>query len=379
MNPSLCLFTDSLEPSGVGEHMLTLAGALRQQYRIGFVCPPTASGRRLLARAEVLGLETLPLEVRGSQDAHDALAAWLATWRADVFHAHAGIAWEGHAGVRAARAAGVPIAVRTEHLPHLITDRVQRDEYEAMIPRVERVICVSEDARPSFLRAGAPPDTFRVVRNGILPRRARRDRDEVRAALGLRAEHSIVLTVGRMTEQKGHHHLCHAMPAIVEGEPNARFLFVGDGPLEGNLRELARALGVEQHVRFLGRRDDVPDLLGAADLFVLPSLFEGLPLVVLEAMAAGLPVVGTCAGGTREAVVDGMTGRVVPPGDVAALVDAIADLLRHPVRARAWGRAGRAYFEREFHADRMAREASEIYRELLSARRLDRAAVGVAD
>jgi glycosyltransferase involved in cell wall biosynthesis len=295
-----------------------------------------------------------------------------------VFHAHAGIGWEGHEGVRAARAAGVPVVVRTEHLPQVITDSEERDEYRSLIPRVDRFVCVSEDARPGFLRAGVPPAKLVVVRNGIRHREPRRGRAAVRSGLGLGARDRVVLTVGRLAEQKGHRSLCRAVPAILERVPNARFLWAGDGPLEGELRALACRLGVDETVRFLGRRDDVPDLLGAADLFVLPSLFEGLPLAVLEAMAAGLPVVATRAGGTAEVVDDGVTGHLVPAGDVAALADAVADLLRHPARARAWGRAGRARFEREFHAGRMARETAEVYRGLLDAARTERAAVGAA-
>jgi glycosyltransferase involved in cell wall biosynthesis len=374
----LCLFTDSLEPSGVGEHMLALAAALRDRYRVAVACPPTQGGQLVLARAAALGSATLALEVRGADDARSSLAAWLSASRVDVFHAHAGIGWEGHEGVRAARAAGVPVVVRTEHLPQVITDPDERDEYWSLIPSVDRFVCVSEDARPGFLRAGVPPAKLVVVRNGIRHRAPRRGRAAVRAGLGLGARDRVVLTVGRLAEQKGHRSLCRAVPAILERAPNARFLWAGDGPLEGELRALARRLGVDETVRFLGRRDDVPDLLGAADLFVLPSLFEGLPLAVLEAMAAGLPVVATRAGGTAEVVDDGVTGHLVPAGDVAALADAVADLLRHPARARVWGRAGRARFEREFHAGRMARETAEVYRGLLDAARTERAAVGAA-
>jgi glycosyltransferase involved in cell wall biosynthesis len=356
--------------------MLALAAALGERYRIVLVCPPTSEG--LLARAAALGAMTLALEVRGASSARSALAAWLAALRIAVFHVHAGVGWEGHEGVRAARTAGVPVIVRTEHLPQVITDPNEWDEYHALISSVDRFICVSEDAQAGFLRAGVPPLKLSVVRNGIPHHVPQRHREAVRDALGLGARTRVVLTVGRLTEQKGHRTLCRAIPSIVEAEPDVKFLWAGDGPLEGELRALLRRLGVERYVTFLGQRGDVPDLLAAADLFVLPSLFEGLPLAVLEAMAVGLPVVATWIGGTGEAIEHGVTGHLVTPGDASGLAGAIADLLRHPARARAWGRAGRTRFEHEFHASRMARETSSIYNQLLDAVRVDQTTVGVA-
>jgi glycosyltransferase involved in cell wall biosynthesis len=356
--------------------MLVLAGMLREQVRVAIICPPTPDGLRLLGLAEELGMDTLALEVRGDTVADAALGAWLARRPIDVFHAHAGIAWEGHAGVRVARAARVPTVVRTEHLPYLITDPAERDEYEAIVPSVDRFICVSESSRASFVRAGVPSSKIRVVRNGVRPKTTSCDRATARARLGLRPEHQVVLTVGRLTEQKGHRHLGEAIPPIVARDPNVRFLWAGGGPLEGELRDLVRRLEVADYVSFLGQRGDVPDLLAAADILVLPSLFEGLPLVVLEAMAAGLPVIGTRAGGTAEAIVDGMTGRVVPAGDSAALATALSDLVADPDRARAWGCAGRARFQRLFHARRMAHETSAIYHELLRMPEPDRALAG---
>ncbi len=401
VKPSVCLFTDSLAPSGVGEHMLTLAAELRGRYALSFACPPSPSGVPLLARARKMGLATLPLEVRGEREASERLGGWLRAQRVRVFHGHAGVAWEGHDGVRAARAAAVPSVVRTEHLPDLtivfrtedlpdlvhspyhradqrpdhrcLTEMVEGDraDYLRMIGMVDRLICVSAAARESFLRSGVAPHKLRVVRNGIRPQPAARGATEVRERSGIPSRARVVLTVGRMLELKGYHCLLEAVPAVVEGEPNACFLWVGEGPLEGELRERARALGLDGRVRFAGRREDVPDLMAAADLFVLPSLVEGLPLVVLEAMAAGLPVVGTRVCGTSEAIRDGVTGRLVEAGglveagDMAALAAAILEPLEDPQLAARWGAAGRSLVEREFSAERMARETAKIYEGVL--------------
>ena len=367
MKRELCLFTASPEPSGVGEHMLTLAAELRGQYRISFVCPPRPAALPFLERARALGLETLPQEVRSAPETRKPLVAWLRDRAVAILHCHAGIGWEGHDGVYAARAAGVPAIVRTEHLPDLITKPRQRNAYNRMVQAVDRLICVSEEARDSFLRTGVPAEKLVVVRNGIHPRSARADRAGVRARLGVPSDARIVLTVGRMTEQKGYGYLLEAVPTLVTQEPRAHVLIVGTGPLAPRLRAQMRRLKLHGDVTFLGRRDDVPDLLAAADLFVLPSLFEGLPLVALEAMAAGLPVVGTRVCGTSEAVADGVTGRLVEPGNAMALAQAIVEVLAQPGLAARLGYAGRRRVVEQFSAARMARETAAVYEEVLGA------------
>lgn len=364
MKLSVCLFTDSREPSGVGEHILTLVAELRGRYRLSFVCPPTSAGLGLLERADAAGVETLGLEVRGTAHAREVLRQWLVERRVDVFHGHAGIGWEGHDAVRVARKADVPVVIRTEHLPDLITSRRQRDRHDKLVPHLDRLVCVSDHARASFLSAGVPADKLCLVRNGVTASRTRPDRRATRARLGLKSTARLVLTVGRLTRQKAQRHLVDAVPAVVDRMPDAHVALVGDGPLEGALRRRVAKLGLEEHVSLLGRRDDVPELLAAADVFVLPSLFEGLPLSALEAMAAGLPVVGTHGCGTAEAVRDGVTGRLVASGDAAALAQAILEVLEQPILAARWGAAGRARFEQEFSAAQMARQTAALYDEL---------------
>jgi glycosyltransferase involved in cell wall biosynthesis len=192
----------------------------------------------------------------------------------------------------------------------------------------------------------------------------------MRRALGLPPQAPVILTVARFAPQKGHQVLLEAIPTVLAHQPAAQFLWVGDGPLLPALRARAKSLGVGNHLHFLGRRDDVPELLGAADLFVLPSRFEGLPLAVLEAMAAGLPVVGTQVCGTQEAVADGRTGQLVPPDDPPALANAITALLSQPALAARFGAAGQQRFARLFGAGRMAQETADLYGELLRRPRL---------
>ena len=174
----------------------------------------------------------------------------------------------------------------------------------------------------------------------------------------------MVVTTARLTPQKDHATLIDALPAVLARHPACRIWLIGTGPLEDRLKQQAHARGVADAVSFMGHRADVPDLLAAADLFVLPSRFEGLPLAVLEAMAHGLPVVATRVGGTDEVVIDGVTGRLVDPGDPHGLATAIGDLLADRARARALGREGRARFLDAFTASRMADETAQLFEEL---------------
>jgi glycosyltransferase involved in cell wall biosynthesis len=244
-------------------------------------------------------------------------------------------------------------------------------EYLDVVELVDRVICVSEGVRDSFLEVGVEQAKLRVVRNGIRPSRGGASAEDDRGRLHLPPERRIVLSVGRMVELKGHRFILGAVEKVVRSRPEAVFVWVGTGPLETELRERVRLMGLDEWVWFAGERSDVPDLMAAADVFLLASTVEGLPLVVLEAMAAARPVVATRVPGTSEVVIDHVTGRLVErgrldgTGDTDALAAAILEPLEDRKLASAWGSAGRARVQHEFSSERMARQTAEVYAELL--------------
>jgi predicted dehydrogenase/glycosyltransferase involved in cell wall biosynthesis len=354
MRNRLCLCTDSPEPSGVGEHMLALAASLAGAWDITLAAPAVDVALLSRAAANGLAIRTLPEDER-------ATVSWFASAGFHLVHVHAGIGWEGHGLAASARGAGVPVVLRTEHLPYLITDTREALAYKAGLRHVDRVICVSEFVSASHSAAGVPRERLATIQNGIAPVAPNRTRAETRADLCLDEQRPVIITIARFSPQKGHATLLAAAERVLQLRPDARFLLIGTGPEEGALRAIVERRCLGQAVRFLGRRDDVPDLLQAADLMVLPSLFEGLPLVVLEAMAAQRPVIASRIGGTDEAVVDGLTGRLFEPGDAAGLADAVLTMLAEPKAAEAAGIAGKARFERHFRAARMAAETHELY------------------
>ncbi|WP_349236459.1 glycosyltransferase family 4 protein [Devosia sp. MC521] len=360
MRPVLVLATDSREPSGLGTHMVTLGLSLVHQFDIVIACQDDERGRAFLQSAARSGLRIKSF----SPDDLPRFGKWLKTSGAALLHVHAGIGWEGHDLVRLGKAVGLPV-LRTEHLPYLLTSKVQQAEYAAMLLSVDRVIAVSQDVADTYAdRIGR----FRiaVIPNGIVPPApSQGSRAAVRAELGLAESAPLVLTIARFTTQKDHASLLKAVPYVLLQHPDARFVFVGEGPERDRIADSVHKAGLEKTVTLLGGRGDVPDLLTAADLFVLPSLFEGLPLVLLEAMAVGVPIVGTAVDGIIEAVgVDHPF--LVKAGDPLLLAAAIGIALGDAVAARAAGSAGRSRFLRHFQADRMAKQTSAQYADLLA-------------
>jgi glycosyltransferase involved in cell wall biosynthesis len=362
----VCLFTDSLEPSGMGEHMLALAAELHQQFDIILICPLTPNSETLIKRAKELPITVMTLEVRGqNRAAWEKLRDWLRAENIDIFHSHAGIGWEGHDGVYAAYYAGVSVILRTEHLPYLITDGGQKASHTRLLTKIERLISVSDGAYRSFVQAGIPKTKLTMIHNGIVPRFSSLSKAQAQSRLNLPRKVKIVLTVGRMMPQKGYNYLLEAVPLVISQYPDVHFVWVGDGPLAEPLGDEITKRGLSSHIHWLGHRDDVPDLLAAADVFVLPSLFEGLPLVLLEAMAMRLPIVATNVPGTDEVIEDGVTGRLVPPADPLALAAALIETQQLPQRIARWQAAANVRFNDRFAASRMAEEVAAVYQELL--------------
>jgi lipopolysaccharide/colanic/teichoic acid biosynthesis glycosyltransferase/glycosyltransferase involved in cell wall biosynthesis len=211
----------------------------------------------------------------------------------------------------------------------------------------------------------------RHIPNGIRVAHYRAEpgaRERVRAALGLRPDDLVLLNVARLMPQKNHALLFTAFQGLAEKVPAAALLLAGTGELEAKLRATAERLGIAGRVRFLGVRTDVPDLLAACDAFVLSSSWEGNPLSLMEAMAAGRAVIATRVGGVPELVRDGVTGRLVPPGDEAALRQAMQELAADGALRDRLGQAAAAEATARFDIAAMAGAYDALYGDLLAGR-----------
>ncbi|HUK63729.1 MAG TPA: glycosyltransferase family 4 protein, partial [Dongiaceae bacterium] len=191
-----------------------------------------------------------------------------------------------------------------------------------------------------------------------------RPREVVRRELGLAATDTLVLSVGSLTVQKAQEVMIDAFTRTLPRVPAARLAIAGDGPLRAAFERRIAQLGLVERIWLLGDRSDTAELMAAADLFVLSSQREGLPMTLIEAMRAGCATVSTRIGGTPEVVVDEVTGRLVEVGNSAAFAEAMLDLLTDDARRRAFGAAGRTRYETRFTAERMVRETEALYREV---------------
>ncbi len=271
-------------------------------------------------------------------------------------------------GLMASWLTGVPL-VATVHGRNYYSDRARRRIAYRLVGRFAgRLVTVSE-ANKRFLTecVGIPPRRVQVIPNGVPldDRPSPATLSALRESLGLNQLSPVIGTVGSLYPVKGHRYLIDAAPSVLRRFPQAVFLIVGQGGLREELEAHAARLGIAAHLRFLGHREDVHELLSIYDIFVLPSLSEGMPLALLEAMAAGLPAVASQVGGVTEVLVDRKTGLLVPPGDSRALADAIITLLGDPPLVKQLGEAARQEAATRFSLAGMARAYEGIYTELI--------------
>ena len=286
----------------------------------------------------------------------------------DIVHTHGKGA--GLYGRLAARRASVP-TVHTFHGIHYANYRAGLGRAYLALERglariTSAIVHVSQSqAREAAALGLAPPGKSHVIVNGIDADRvaaAAMTRAEARQALRLEPDALVLGTMARFDRIKALDALLRAFAVAASREPTARLLLVGDGPEASRLRALAGTLGIEARVRLPGFIADAARLLPALDLYVSASRKEGLPLALLEAMACGLPVVATRVPGHVDVIEEGVTGRLVAPGDHDALVRVLRDAMAEPAGCAAMGRAGRRRVAERFAASRMAAETADLYR-----------------
>jgi glycosyltransferase involved in cell wall biosynthesis len=299
------------------------------------------------------------------------MVAWLRRGRFDVLHCHLPLA--DVVGRPAGWLAGIPVIVTTEHGRNMWKPWYYLAA-ERMLNRITDLrICVSQDVLEiRRRREGTPASKLVRVPNGVDTKRFRRPgrvRAEVLREQGWQPQDFLVVSVGRLEPEKNYPVLVQAVAGLTARHPGVRCLLVGDGGLEGELTAMVKSLGLDGVVRLAGRRDDIPEILGAADVFVLASSKEGLPVSLLEAMAAGKAVVVTAVGGMPEVIRTNENGLVVPPGDSAALGAAIERLIEDPEARARMGDLASADATRHFEIDRVAGDVAGLYVKMHASKR----------
>jgi glycosyltransferase involved in cell wall biosynthesis len=387
-DPRVLHVVPNVEHGGAQEMLCTLAESRRPTSGF-FVCSFSPGHLQARLAAAASGLAVVPgPRIRFTQPVgyaaelrriHRALADLVEEWRVDIVQTHLLTVLDAVV-MRLRTSARRPPIVWTFHGPDFLPLRpgpslpmrrlACRWFYRAMAHKVDAIVAVSDATRDAVVRQLGPAAAgTRVIRNAPNPRKfqSARPPEATRAALGLDSDSRVVLFVGRLAPEKGCRHLVEAMGAVCTVVPGAVALLAGEGPDRASLDALARRTTASNRIRFLGARDDVGDLLAAADVVCLPSLREGLSLALLEARAAGRPIVATDVAGNRAALEAGTTALLVSPGDSAALAEALITLLSDPRRAAAIGRAARARAQGSESPEDQWELFSALYGELLAA------------
>lgn len=386
MRTKILKVVPTLMCGGTENQFMTLGRRLdRSRFDVGFACL-----RRWGPFVEELGQLGIPLQeyqVATFRSVHAVrqqarLARQIVRGRIDIVHAY-NFYGNVFAIPPARLVAPVVIASIRDRSPYLtpMQKRVQR--YTCQF--ADRIL-VNADAVKEWLtrEEGYDDSKIVVIRNGVDMARFQSapTRQSIRHELGIDADARLVVVVSRLTRLKGIEHFLQAAAALSPRYPDARFLIVGetsppDPAYLTQLQALARSLGVADVVTFTGLRSDVPAVLAAADVAVMPSLNEALSNVLLESMAAGAPVVATRVGGTPEALVDGETGLLVEPGDPGAIAAAVSNLLDNPELARRLGCAARRLITERFSVDRMVHATEDLYATLLARKQQRRSMAAV--
>ncbi len=278
----------------------------------------------------------------------------------DVVHTHN--TYAHFYGALAAKLAGVPVVINTQHGRGCGSTWKARMQFRIANRMTNRVLGVSEDAaRMCGDQDKGSRGKIEAIWNGI---------DVDKFVFRGPVDQPVAISVARLSPEKDYPTLLRAVALAIQEVPDFRLRLVGDGQERLRLEQLAAELNIADHVEFLGEQRDIPDLLATAGFFVSSSLTEGISLTLLEAMAVGLPVLTTAVGGNPEIVVEGKTGRMVPSADVELLAQAIVEMCRDREAWPVMGQLGRQRVEQQFEIRKMVQQYQDLYRELVPQREL---------
>ena len=290
------------------------------------------------------------------------IVSFLRQGRFDILHSylfHANII-----GRICGKLAGILIIVSSirvcerEKLYHLWMDRITNW-------MVDIEICVSKEVKNFTIeKANIPEHKLEVVENGIPDSFL----NAVTSHRNKKAHSLVIGTVARLSEQKGIKYLLHAAKRVINKFPDITFIIAGNGSQREKLGDLSIELGISDKVKFPGFRNDIPELLFVIDIFVLPSLWEGMPNVLLEAMAAGKPVIATDTGGSKDIIDSSINGILVEPGNSEALAEAILKLLEDPAQRQRLGESAKQTVKERFPIDKMISKTEQVYAQLIKQR-----------
>lgn len=370
-------FIDHLKVGGAQRHLIEVLRRLDRQRFSPQVWTLRGEGE-LLQDAEQLGVPVKSFDLGARlQDPrvfplfHRAIQQ-LRQDRVQIVHTY--LSFANIVGALTSAFARVPVLLVSKRSLDRYQKKLEAWSHWAVNRIADRVIANAAAVKDFVIKTeGCPADKIIVIPNGIndefVPNGLR---DKERAALGLDPQNRVVGTLGRLAWKKGQEYFLTAAAAIIKEEPQVTFVLVGDGPLRTQLEEQARALGIASQVKFLGQRLDSQAVISLFDIFVLPSVIEGMPNALLEAMALEKPVVVTNAGGNAEVVRDGTTGFVVPTRQPAEMAQRILQLLRQETLAQDLAAAARRSVRQQYSFHQTLQAMETLYDDLLAAKGIQR-------
>jgi len=351
----LVAYTDAHEYGGAEESLANLLECLGQRYRVTVVGISEDIVQRIAARRPRAATVVLP-QVGRKSDIGAGLAHVLALrrLRSDICHVNLRTPYSCQFGLLASLLARDTRVVAVEHLPMHSESALRRRLRRWLVLRLDAHISVGvRAARAIEAELGLATGSVETIHNGVRQHPASSPRE--------RGVGHVVGSIGRLSWQKGYDVLVDALARV----PEAEAIIVGEGPQRENIERCARDAGVDGRLTLIGWSDDARSYLRGLDAFVLPSRFEGFPLVILEAMLAGVPVIATDVGSVSESVTDGDTGILVAPENPGALADAIRRVLADPELARKIGERGRQVAQQRFTSRQMAESFERVYERLV--------------
>lgn len=348
---------------GAGQVMYLVRGLGERGIDNVLACPPGSAIADAMAGAG-RGWRTVELAMKGDLDLGlvSRLARLIRTEAPDVVHIHSRRGADTM-GALAARRAGVPVVLsrRVEHMERWPV-------LELKLALAHRVVAISRGIYQLLLARGLAPARLSLALDAVDMAAFQRPipRAQFNRQFGLPAGTIVIGVVAQLTPPKGHTYLIEALPGVLREHPALRVLLFGKGPKEAVLKEQVRSLELEDVVQFCGYRHDIAELIGCFDIMAHPAISEGLGVALLEAASAGVPIVTCGVGGIPEVVIDGVTGRAVPPANPAKLADALRGLLAQPAEARKLAAAALQHVEQHFSLSAMIDGNLAAYRKLLT-------------
>lgn len=363
--PRLMLITHDLAIGGLQQVVVNICKSIdRSKFDVSVLCLRTLGD--YVPEVKSMGIEVLSLPPKKSGTDYWSffkVGKILRKNKINIIHTHNTQAlFDGTMG--ALMSGCVKTIVHTDHARGAPGARRWVFIERLMSKFVYKYVAVSDDtARKRVKYEKISEQKILTIMNGIDGTKYQIDIDEekLRNELGMPLKGPVVGLGVRLTEQKGIHFLLQAMPTVIKKFPDITLVIAGRGPLADDLKKEADDLGIHPNVRFIGPRLDIPALLKLFDLYVLPSLWEGLPMVLLEAMAAGCPIIATDVGGVSMAIRDGENGKLIKPGNVDQLSCAIIDLLSNKTLMEQYSLNGINTFKTEFSAAIMTRQYEKLY------------------